>query len=316
MLIVATLAATAADSVTIVKQPKNRAVLEQSEATFSVRAILVDGPTNISYQWFRNGAAVAGATGETLTLPKVASADSGAKFYATAGNANGSVTSSVAALTVVSASSALTHRYSFASDASDSVGHANGTLEGTAKVADGKVTLDGTRGTYVNLPGGLIAGNDAVTFEFWADIGANRSWARVFDQGSTNGGSGQYDLYFSPHGPRDFRLTVMDPHPTERRIEVPGNLDNQKNIHVACVLDPGSGFMGVYTNGVLAKSREDLTSLASVHTNLFYLGKSLFGGDPPFIGAIDEFRIYKVALSADMIAASYKNGPDASIPAK
>ncbi len=53
---------------------------------------------------------------------------------------------------------ALQHRYSFATDASDSVGHADGTLEGAATISGGQVHLDGTRGTFVNLPGGLIAG--------------------------------------------------------------------------------------------------------------------------------------------------------------
>ncbi len=215
---------------------------------------------------------------------------------------------------VINPAEAITHRYSFATDAKDSVGHADGTLEGAAAVSNGKVHLDGTRGTYVNLPGGLIAGDDAVTFEFWVDLGANRSWARVFDQGSTNGNSGQHDLYFCPHsGQRDFRLTIMDPHPQERVVRISGNLDNQTNLYVACVLDPGTGFMGIYTNGALAASRDDLKSLGSVDTNLFFLGRSLFASDAPLNGAIDEFRIYKAALSAAAIGASYSNGPNAVI---
>jgi len=137
---------------------------------------------------------------------------------------------------------------------------------------------------------------------------------RVFDQGSTNGNNGQYDLYFCPRsGSRDFRLTVMDPQPSERIVKIPGNLDNQTNLHVACVLDPSSGFMGVYTNGALASSRNDLKSLADVHTNYFFLGKSLFAGDAPLNGSIDEFRIYNGALNAEAVAASYTNGPDATI---
>lgn len=191
-------------------------------------------------------------------------------------------------------------------------GDFNGTLEGAATISDGQVHLNGTRGTYVNLPGGLIAGYPAVTFEFWASLGTNRNWARVFDQGSTNGNNGQHDLYFCPHSGRDFRLTIMDPHPRERVVTIPGNLDNQTNIYVACVLDPPSGFMGIYTNGVLAASRGGLTSLGSVDTNLFFLGRSLFASDAPLNGAIDEFRIYKGALDAAAIAASYGKGPDAS----
>jgi hypothetical protein len=207
----------------------------------------------------------------------------------------------------------LTHRYSFDKDASDSVGHANGTLEGAAAVGGGQVHLDGKRGDYVNLPGGLIAGYPAVTFEFWATLGTNRNWVRVFDQGSTNGANGQHDLYFCPRsGSRDFRLTIMDPHPTERVVTIPGNLDNQTNLHVACVLDPRSGFMGIYTNGVLARSRTDLKSLASVDTNVFFLGRSLFATDGWLNGSIDEFRIYNGALSADAVAADCAKGPNAA----
>ena len=210
----------------------------------------------------------------------------------------------------------LTHRYSFEKDASDLTGNAHGQLMGAAKISDGQVVLNGTRGTFVNLPSGLIAGYPAVTFEFWASFGTNRNWVRVFDQGSTNGNSGQYDLYFCPHsGGRDFRLTIMDPHPSERIVKIPGNLDHQTNFHVACVLDPSSGFMGMYTNGALAVSRRDLTSLGSVHTNLFYLGKSLFAGDAPLNGSIDEFRIYRGALDASAVAASYRSGPNAKIAA-
>jgi hypothetical protein len=212
------------------------------------------------------------------------------------------------------AAATLRHRYSFETDAKDSAGNANGTLEGAAEIRDGQLRLNGTRGTYVNLPGGLIAGFKAVTFEFWASFGSNGNWPRVFDQGSTNGNSGQHDLYFCPHsGARDFRLTVMDPHPKERVITIPGNLDNQANFHVACVLDPASGFMGIYTNGVLAASRKDLASLSSVDTNLFFLGRSLFAGDAPLNGSIDEFRIYDAALNAVEIAASYAAGPNAPL---
>ncbi len=213
----------------------------------------------------------------------------------------------------------LTHRYSFDKDATDSVGHADGTVHGGATVANGQVVLDGQRGSYVELPGGLIAGYPAVTFEFWASLGTNRSWARVFDQGSTNGANGQHDLYFSPHSTRDFRLTIMDPQPRERVVTIPGNLDNQTNLHVACVLDPRSGFMGIYTNGALAASRQDLTSLSSVDTNLFFLGRSLFASDPWLNGSIDEFRIYSGALSSNAIAANHTNGPNAALftlPAK
>jgi len=119
------------------------------------------------------------------------------------------------------------------------------------------------------------------------------------------------DLYFSHHsGSGDFRLTVMDPNPTERVIRVRGNLDNRTNLYVACVLDPPSGFVGIYTNGVLAVSTNTLRSLDSVATNRFYLGRSLFPTDPPLNGSIKEFRIYSAALSPEAIAEDFQHGPD------
>ena len=71
--------------------------------------------------------------------------------------------------------------------------------------------------------------------------------------------------------------------------------------------------MGIYTNGALAASRQDLTSLANVDTNLFFLGRSLFASDPWLNGSIDEFRIYNGSLSASAIAAHYTNGPNADV---
>ena len=57
----------------------------------------------------------------------------------------------------------LTHRYSFTNgdtDAVDSVGGQNGTLEGGATISGNAVQLDGAN-DYVNLPGGLITGYTA-----------------------------------------------------------------------------------------------------------------------------------------------------------
>ena len=173
---------------------------------------------------------------------------------------------------------ALKHRYSFEKDVSDSVGHADGMLMGAASITNGQLVLNGTRGTYANLPGGLIAGFDAVTFEFWASLGTNRNWCRVFDQGVTNGSSGEHDLYFCPNSGNDFRLTIMDPNLHEKVARVRGNLNNTTNIHVACVLDPSSGFQGIYTNGVLAGSINILNSLGSVGTNYFLPGQIAFSG--------------------------------------
>jgi len=87
----------------------------------------------------------------------------------------------------------LTHRYSFATDASDSVGTAHGTLVGNAAVDSGIVNFEGTSGTFVDLPAGMISNYTSVTFEFWANIGANGNWCELYAFGDRNpGGNGRH----------------------------------------------------------------------------------------------------------------------------
>src|SRR5262245_32914052 len=104
------------------------------------------------------------------------------------------------------ANGALVHRYSFTSDASDSVGGANGTVVDpgavTAVFSGGVLDLSANTGqgsngitedAYVNLPNGIItvAVNGGVagqlTIEAWARSATNRNWAALFSAGTSNG---------------------------------------------------------------------------------------------------------------------------------
>jgi alpha-tubulin suppressor-like RCC1 family protein len=67
-------------------------------ASFSVT--LSAGTEPVSYQWLRNGSAIAGATGASYTLATTVLEDDGARFQVRLSNAAGSVTSAEALLTV------------------------------------------------------------------------------------------------------------------------------------------------------------------------------------------------------------------------
>jgi hypothetical protein len=208
----------------------------------------------------------------------------------------------------------LTHRYSFNKNANDAVGSANATLEGNAVIKDGKVVLDGTKGTYVNLPAGMIKGYTAVTFECWVNIGENGNYARIFDQGSIVNKSGQRDLYLCVYhtATKDWRLMIVDTKaPIAKTVGQPGSLSNKGYVHMAGVFNPATGFMGVYMNGELVDSRNDLTSLNGVDPDYFFLGRSLFASDAYLKGEFDEFRIYNKALSSAQIAVNFAKGPNA-----
>jgi hypothetical protein len=206
---------------------------------------------------------------------------------------------------------ALAHRYSFSSNARDSVGMAHGTLKGNAVVTNGALKLTGTSGGYVDLPGGLVSGASAVTIEFWATFGVNGNWARVFDFGNINGNSGQNFIMYSSHngsGGQRFELTTSV---RSTVFDTPVSMDN-RTVHVVCIMDPTNSYAAIYTNGVLqSASSAALAPLNGVSAAWSFIGRSLWSGDAWLNGTINEFRIYDGRLSPAEIAVNCTAGPDA-----
>lgn len=90
---------------TIAAQPANQIVTAGQPATFSVTAT---GTAPLRYQWLKNNTNIGGATGASYTTPATLVGDSGAKFDVAVSNAAGSVTSTLATLTVNAAAVAPT----------------------------------------------------------------------------------------------------------------------------------------------------------------------------------------------------------------
>lgn len=80
----------------ITTQPASQTVAAGSPVTFTVAAT---GTAPFSYQWFKDGTAIAGATSATLTLPYVLARDAG-DYSVTVTNAASSASSASAALTI------------------------------------------------------------------------------------------------------------------------------------------------------------------------------------------------------------------------
>ena len=83
---------------TITAQPADVTVTAPNSATFSVTAT---GSPPLTYQWRKNETPIGGATNSTYTLNSTTTADSGAQFDVVVSNAEGSVTSNPATLTVL-----------------------------------------------------------------------------------------------------------------------------------------------------------------------------------------------------------------------
>ncbi|SFV17535.1 LamG-like jellyroll fold domain-containing protein [Pseudoduganella namucuonensis] len=188
-----------------------------------------------------------------------------------------------------------------AADASGQ-GHA-GTLVGGATWVAGKkgncVSLNGSTG-YVSLPAGIMSDVADATIACWVYWNASQTWARVFDFGS---GTGHY-MFLTPRAndglPR-FAITVNGGSNSQA---IAGNaaLPTGQWVHVAVTLSGGTGKL--YVNGAQAGINTGmfLAPFRLQNTTRNWIGRSQYP-DPYFNGKIDEFRIYRGALSATEVAA-------------
>ncbi len=213
------------------------------------------------------------------------------------------------------------HRYSFTDGDStvvDSVGGANGTLQGGAVISSNAVQLDGNN-DYVNLPGNLITGFTSVTFEAWFSHSSNGTWTRVLDFGDTNPSTDNgrdYIFFTSEGGSSQARLVISDADPGYSNEEIASTsvISYDVPVYIACVYDGENDTMSLYVDGGLADSIAVSIPLSSIDNIYSYLGRSLYNPDPYLEGSIDEFRIYDEALEESVIAQHYLDGPDAIGP--
>ena len=85
----------------IITQPSNQGVIEGQTATFFVEA---SGDT-LSYQWYKDGALISGATDSAYTTPATVLADNGAEFSVAVTNSYGTDSSDAAILYVTATGS-------------------------------------------------------------------------------------------------------------------------------------------------------------------------------------------------------------------
>lgn len=100
-------------------------------------------------------------------------------------------------------------------------------------------------------------------------------------------------------------------------VDMLGDFANE-TVHCTTVIDPLTGVLAVYTNGVLSgSSTSDFEPLNTIATNFIYIGRSLWtavgpngAGDPYLAGSIDELRVYNGALTPQQIAVADLSGPN------
>ncbi len=226
----------------------------------------------------------------------------------------GGKSSSPVTVTVVEPVSILTHRYSFTTDGSDSVGGRTGLLVGGATISNNAVVLNGSS-AYVDLsanpPGqdGIISGYQSATVDYWATFGTLGNWNYAWAFGNTVNNAGQNYIH-SVARDGDQRHEI-DNYTTAggSGLAALGQFTGQA-IHCTTVIDPPTGHLAIYTNGVLSGYvANDFAPLSSIATNEAYIGHSLWTADPYLPASIDEFRVYNGTLTPQQIALANILGP-------
>jgi hypothetical protein len=149
-------------------------------------------------------------------------------------------------------------------------------------------------------------------------------WQRLYDFGNSGGaentvGSAATTLYLTPQagGPNAlvaaFKRADQTYDMETRAVSLQNvGLATAAVSHVAVVIDQAHMLITLYRNGMPDGSvlwTDSLSLLSDINN---WLGRSQYGGDPPFNGTLHEFRIYNAALAPDVIQASFTAGPTAT----
>ena len=208
---------------------------------------------------------------------------------------------------------ALAHRYSFSetsgTNVADSVGGPTwtGMLPNSGTFATGQLTLASAASQHARLPAGIVSTLTNFTIEAWVKLTTTNNWTRIFDFGNS---TTNY-MFLTPQNGSTSRLRFgITTNSAGGEQPITGTVALTTNVwhHVVVTLNGSTGIL--YQNGVAVGTNSSLTLKPSTlgATTNNYLGKSQWS-DPYLNGALDEFRIYSVPLSAAEIAATYALGP-------
>ncbi|MRV72408.1 hypothetical protein GJ700_11875 [Duganella sp. FT92W] len=240
------------------------------------------------------------------------SAPAGANYYVVTAIISGvesAVSNQATVITGTPLHTYLTFDASSGTTAADATGLGHtGTLVGGASWVAGKknnaVSLNGSTG-YVSLPADFMTDVGDFTIAAWVYWNTASNWQRIFDFGD---GTGQY-MFLSPKsssGVARFAITVNGGK-GELGINSTSALATGQWVHVAVTLSGNTGTL--YVNGVSVGSNTNMFHapfrLGSTSQN--WIGRSQYSGDPYFNGKIDDFRIYRGALSASAVLALYNS---------
>jgi len=170
-----------------------------------------------------------------------------------------------------------------------------------------------TVGGYVVAPASMqtMGATTAVTIAMWVNIRTARQWARVFDFGNSMSTGYMFitvqQNMSTPNSPRLAITKTTNAAEEQINMTTPAPLSTNTWHHLAFTLGAGTPYTGtIYIDKVAVGNNPNMTLRPSDlgNTTNNWIGRSQFtANDSMFDGFIDDFRIYKRALTAAEISA-------------
>jgi hypothetical protein len=308
----------------ITQEPRARTILPGTTASFSVQAI---GSTTFEYQWQFNGANVAGATNQTLTVTNATQANVGS-YRVTVRNAAGATDSATVTLGFPAAAT-ISYADTVKQDApvgywrldepssdlpaDDEIGANDGAyLNGVTLGRPGALVND------TNTAAGFSAANQAkvdvpfsealnppeFTVEAWARVtGGSGHRSPVTSRG--DGPQTGYIFYAEPGNTWQFWIGASEP---AGWVSLQGPAVQANSYAYLVGVYDGTN-LSFYVNGVL-RAQRTVAVFAQNTANPLRIGGGATEGDGNFFfeGDVDEVAVYNKALSEDRILAHFVAG--------
>jgi len=167
--------------------------------------------------------------------------------------------------------------------------------------------LDGN-GSYLQLPGQTLSGEDTLTVTGWLFLPTGAS-GTVFDFGQ-----GAATRLFATASRDAFKASVVVGGKARGETAAKPIPENQW-VHFAVVLEPANRVLTTYLDGARAGQATDvdvnatqIINQASRDANRLFLGRSQNDSDPTLHGRLRDVRMYRIALTDQQIATIRTNG--------
>lgn len=170
---------------------------------------------------------------------------------------------------------------------------------------NGVTTLALNKDGYVSLPKGIVDDNTLTINVTVATTQANNQWLWAIGKDSWN-----YAFLTPSNGSKNTKFAIAQ----QEKYNSSGAWAAEKQINTSAkaldgkyqtyTLTINGDKTVMYVNGVKVGEGEnpfDLTSFISGQDVIGYIGKSLYSGDPLFVGQVADFSVYDDALTANQV---------------